>query len=70
MPQINVASTKAILGPCFGKINAGNWSLAKEQLEMALESDKHLVPLQTVTPLPTMLTFHAFTKDSVLDAVG
>ncbi|SGZ15865.1 BQ5605_C029g10707 [Microbotryum silenes-dioicae] len=70
MPQINVASTKAILGPFFGNINAGNWSLAKEQLEMALESDEHLLPLQTVTPLPTMLTSHAFTKDSVLDAVG
>ncbi|SCZ99741.1 BZ3501_MvSof-1269-A2-R1_Chr12-2g03443 [Microbotryum saponariae] len=37
---------------------------------MALESVDHLVPLQTATPLPTMLTVHAFTKEAVLDAAG
>ncbi|SCZ93921.1 BZ3500_MvSof-1268-A1-R1_Chr6-3g08988 [Microbotryum saponariae] len=70
MSHINVACTKAILGTFFGNIHAGNWSIAKEPLEMALDSDGHLVPLQTVTTLPTMLAVNAFTKAGVLDAAG
>ncbi|SGZ28312.1 BQ5605_C027g10311 [Microbotryum silenes-dioicae] len=71
MSHINVACTKAILGGFFGNIHAGNWSIAKDQLEMALDSDGHLVPLQTAaTTLSTMLTVNAFTKAGVLDAAG
>ncbi|SCV67782.1 BQ2448_5393 [Microbotryum intermedium] len=70
MSHINVASTKALLKDYFGNIDAGNWSAAKEQLEMALNSAGHLIPLQKSTDPPAMLTVTAFTKANVIDEAG
>ncbi|SGZ31530.1 BQ5605_C045g12196 [Microbotryum silenes-dioicae] len=70
MSHINVASTKALLGTYFGNIDAGNWSLAKEQLVLVLDGADHLVPLKTASIVPAMLRLADFTKAGVVDTVG
>ncbi|SGY54875.1 BQ5605_C006g03923 [Microbotryum silenes-dioicae] len=66
MSHINVASTKALLGTYFGNIDAGNWSLTKEQLVLVPDGADHLVPLKTASIVPAMLRLADFTKGASL----